>query len=598
MRMKKIGLLSALIGALCLPSCTLKKQDTIEYAWTDEQLEMFNQYLEGVVLPVPHKEIKSFSYYASSIVFETDFDTNIASEYANALEVEEYTVTYYEDSDSYGAKKYISLHDYVSVSFVAIDEPDDSCFQVSASIRTDYIDRDHVWTDEEVQLFEEHLNGQVLPFPDTTHVSIRYTNNPSNNYIYITGDYNETVLDNYLAELVKQNFTLSKHPSYGIDVAKMQFSNNRYIELWVAIADERQGGGGVFFEVYGYLYSGVIMANSPKYKALGSYPQSEVGRRSQLFSEISKTLGELPEKGNIKDWNVQSDCYGEYELQEIGLYKDVTYKGDKYRAIYYTELRNWHVSQPTGDPEYPHSQTDNGYYANTLYIFKYEPIIWEVLETKDGTQTLAPTNVLDITHYSINDIDKEYYDSEDEATRNRIYNTNYEHSFIRQFINNEFYNTAFNEEEKSIILKTLVDNSINSIDPTEEELHDTDFIIADDYHDYICNDTEDYMFLLSKKDILTYDFGYGDFDNWQNIDNDKASKCATDYALARGAHKQYDAKKTIYERSVKFYLRSPLISSYFGNLVYISNDFGGMHYSYADAGQTLGVFPCMNIALS
>lgn len=596
--MKKLPLLTSIVTVLCLTSCTPnKKEEKLpDFVWNEEQLEVFHSQLKGHEIPRPQRELTKFSTYAGYVVAETDFDNTIAEEYSNQLKKESYQVVYYTQYDSYTAKKYINNTEYISVSFAAIDEEEDSCFQVSANLKKDYVERDHVWDEKELGIFNEHLNNEVLPFPDTTRVSMRYTNQPSNNYIWITGDYNLTVLDRYLDELTKQGFTLSKHSAYGIDVARKQFANNRYIELWVAIADESSHGGGIFFEIMAYDKHGVVIPMENKHITFGSYPQTEMTSRTEVYAAVKRMAGELPETNFPNGWNIFTDYYGEFQPQEYGFYKDIIYRGEKYRAIYNTELRNNYCGQETGNPAYPHPMKDNGYYANTVYVFKFEPIVWEIMKTENGVKTVAPVNVLDVTHYSMLDLYAENYIGEGEDAK-RTYPCVYETSFIRSFINNEFYNDAFTAEEKAKIQVTHVDNSLDSCAPLQEELDLTDYLIADDFHEYLSKDTDDKMFLFSKKEFLDLDFGYGDVDNWQNIDLDKATRVGTDYALARGGISAYDAKNTIYEDSIKFYLRSPLISGYYGHLVFLSDEYSGMRYGYTNAGQALGMFPGMNIKI-
>ena len=60
--------------------------------------------------------------------------------------------------------------------------------------------------------------------------------------------------------------------------------------------------------------------------------------------------------------------------------------------------------------------------------------------------------------------------------------------------NNGFYNIAFTEEEKIYINKTLVDNSQSST--------------AIMTNTYVCEDTNDYLYLLSYKDVINSTYGF------------------------------------------------------------------------------------------
>ena len=115
------------------------------------------------------------------------------------------------------------------------------------------------------------------------------------------------------------------------------------------------------------------------------------------------------------------------------------------------------------------------YYLNSKE--KKEPIEWDILEEKDG-------KALIISHYILDAIK---FDDK---------SNNYENSYIRNWLNNDFYNIAFNNNEKLIIETTKVDNSIASIGFDVDPYHDT--------NSYVCNNTNDKIFLLSVKEAKKY----------------------------------------------------------------------------------------------
>ncbi len=101
-----------------------------------------------------------------------------------------------------------------------------------------------------------------------------------------------------------------------------------------------------------------------------------------------------------------------------------------------------------------------------------EPLMWDILEEKDG-------KVLIVTH---NIIDSKAFDTNN--------SNNYKKSSIRQWLNNDFYNNAFNELEKKILVSSIIDNSLEST--------------GYDDNKYICENTDDKVFLLSIKEVDTY----------------------------------------------------------------------------------------------
>ena len=76
---------------------------------------------------------------------------------------------------------------------------------------------------------------------------------------------------------------------------------------------------------------------------------------------------------------------------------------------------------------------DNGFNLNTTYWFKYEKIEWIILEENNNEMYLLSNIILDSQDYRHNE------------------NNNYELSTIRNWLNSDFYNKAFNQNEKEII---------------------------------------------------------------------------------------------------------------------------------------------------
>ena len=98
-------------------------------------------------------------------------------------------------------------------------------------------------------------------------------------------------------------------------------------------------------------------------------------------------------------------------------------------------------------------------------------IMWDILDEKDG-------KALIITHYIIDG--QPFFSG----------SNNYAESPIRKWLNNTFFNEAFNSSERLIIQLTHVDNSLESTQTRS--------------CDYLCKDTYDKIFLLSCKEALNY----------------------------------------------------------------------------------------------
>ena len=161
-----------------------------------------------------------------------------------------------------------------------------------------------------------------------------------------------------------------------------------------------------------------------------------------------------------------------------------------------------------------------------------KPIEWIVMKNEGNQILLLSKYVLDAKPYN-----KEWED------------VTWETSDIRQWLNNEFYTTAFNKAEKAKIQTSLIKNEDNS-----------------EYGTSGGNDTEDKVFLLSEKEAETL------FSN----EEERIAK-ATEYAEKSGVYDE--------EKGAWWWLRSPGFGSRgaaevdsdgwvyrVGNLVYIRPD--------------------------
>ena len=145
-----------------------------------------------------------------------------------------------------------------------------------------------------------------------------------------------------------------------------------------------------------------------------------------------------------------------------------------------------------------------------------EPIEWRVLEIRDGNALVISEYLLDATAY--------YYDMAD---------VTWETSSLRKWLNSKFYDAAFSESEKSLIVTTKIQNKDNPLYGTPGG-----------------NDTEDNVFCLSLEEAQTY---------FKDADDRKAAP--TDYALMKGAAVSDDCKLANGMKTGWWWLRSPASSS-------------------------------------
>ena len=103
----------------------------------------------------------------------------------------------------------------------------------------------------------------------------------------------------------------------------------------------------------------------------GSYPQSQV-----TDEETLKALNSLE-----LEW-VSYGYYNNWKQSDFMKYADVSYNGEKYRAVTFSQYRPSDTHK-RGSKD-TSKQDDNGYHTNEVYFFKYEPLEWVLLIPRTG----------------------------------------------------------------------------------------------------------------------------------------------------------------------------------------------------------------------
>nr|MCR5350815.1 DUF6273 domain-containing protein [Acholeplasmatales bacterium] len=245
----------------------------------------------------------------------------------------------------------------------------------------------------------------------------------------------------------------------------------------------------------------------------GSYPQTLV-KDNAIIEKLNKLAGKLPSKHTSRSW-INYNYYAKSKIENYMWYKDITYNNKKYRGVYFKKYRPRYCSYKSSSTF--SKQNDNGYSTNTIYWFSYDPIEWDILEQSHGKALIIANLILD---------SQEYYP----------YANNYELSSIRKWLNDNFYNTAFNDLQKNSIEATEVDNSASST--------------GDSSNPYVCNNTKDKIFLLSCKEVTTY----------YNSDSKRQAK-GTDYAKCQNLKVSYESSTL---GNSYWWLRSPYHTYSFG----------------------------------
>ena len=166
-------------------------------------------------------------------------------------------------------------------------------------------------------------------------------------------------------------------------------------------------------------------------------------------------------------------CVEKYAITDVDVLKDENL---------YTQLRSaaWENDETTMD-EYKYrrlkapddySESEQHYkWDDSYHYFRYEPIKWRVIKVDNDIITMVADSLLECVPYNDNAVD--------------VY---WENCTLRSFLNNEFYNTAFSEDEQKAVIKSKIQNTDNYYFGTE------------------CgNDTEDYVCIFTEQDVFNTD---------------------------------------------------------------------------------------------
>lgn len=155
--------------------------------------------------------------------------------------------------------------------------------------------------------------------------------------------------------------------------------------------------------------------------------------------------------------------------------------------------------------ENPFNKTkfDNGKVINAGARNYYElsPIVWQVLFENDNYYFAITEKIIDAVQFSLNRFPQ--------RLDNKFCQANsWETSYVRRWLNNEFFYDAFNETEREQIVYVKIDNTNSGYYPSTSE------------------DTNDKVFLISHNEIYR---------------TDCSGALTTDYAKARGAYSSTSA---------------------------------------------------------
>ena len=210
----------------------------------------------------------------------------------------------------------------------------------------------------------------------------------------------------------------------------------------------------------------------------------------------------------------------------------------------------------------------NGEYVRKgeTYYFKVEPISWQTLSEESGVSLVLCDSIIANRRYATN-------------------SNNYAESEIRAWLNNEFYRTAFDSLQQSMIEVTEVDNSARSTNP---DGNPTQWNNGE--NEYACQNTIEKIFLLSEREVTMVDYGFSSYDDYGATTARRRQAC--DYARATGIW--LSTEPSDYYNGW-WWLRSP---TYRGcDLVRVVNDDGYVRTNSNVYHNDGGVVPAMRIRL-
>ena len=244
----------------------------------------------------------------------------------------------------------------------------------------------------------------------------------------------------------------------------------------------------------------------------GSYPQTKVTDSDTVAALDSVNKNWVSYRFYSGEGNYGSiPAYGSMTAGDFAKYADIELNGEKYRAVLFDDYR----PLSTINKSDTNGQTRNGYYKNKIYYFKYEPLTWKVLDPSTGLilcEKLIDTQAYNNEVYWIDlngDSKTDYYTEFFNDYDGTIYANNYEHSSIREWLNNDFYTVAFNETEVAFVAETELTDVIGSNGEA----------------------VSDFVFLPSYDDLVNTVYG---FSNSPAYDDPTRSAESTDYSKCLG----------------------------------------------------------------
>ena len=220
-------------------------------------------------------------------------------------------------------------------------------------------------------------------------------------------------------------------------------------------------------------------------------------------------------------------------------------------------LNNEYYAKTIAEPYYGDASTFNNgdqIIDGDTYWFKCDPITWKILSSfYNVSHMMLSTVILDAQCY-YNSYSSRTIDS------TTIYSNNYQYSDIREWLNDDFYNSAF---------------SLNDDYVKTTEVINKPYTTGQSPNSYACENTNDKIFLPSYVDYCSSNYGL------ETADKRKAT--VTDWAKARGA-------KYLNEYWGDFWTRSPVSNNAYRAITVTAS---GTLYNLDNVTKNYGVRPAI-----
>lgn len=298
----------------------------------------------------------------------------------------------------------------------------------------------------------------------------------------------------------------------------------------------------------------------------GNYPQSKVTDKSTLA-----LLEKKAKKWRSYNYYSGSGSWadGKMEPSDYMFYADIDVDGDglrDYRAVRIDKYRPYYTGYTSNSSD--SNQDNNGYTTGNIYYFKFEPISWRILDPDDGL--IMTEKIMDSQAYNnyIINANSAYWGDADKT----YYANDYYNSSIRQWLNRDFYNTAFTSSQANNIRKDVTLNND---------------CYSSSYPQYNSQESNDKIFLLSYEEARTSAYGFSSSSS--TYDTARRAQ-GTDYAKSQGL--SVSGSSSYYGNSW-WWLRSPSYYSSYACEVY---DDGNSDYGYDVDITSKGVRPACRLS--